>query len=185
MRNRWFKFVVENFKSTLMNHINALISNSLLSGVLWVLLAICAGQNASAQSVQTFKVESPAEAKPLVKDSINNFLSFAPVFAEGKTYLRWLVENDKKDGVFIIERSSDGDSFEALGFKDRVGTDKQVNLFYSYVDDAPPAGFAHYRIMQVGTDHSFNYSSTVKVKTAPAPNTGGNASVGEEAPAEK
>jgi hypothetical protein len=168
-----------------MNHINALIPNNLFSAILWVLLAFCAGQDAAAQTTHTFKVESPKEAQPLVKDSVNNFLSFAPVFAEGKTYLRWLVENDAKDGVFIIERSADGEEFEALGFKDRVGTDKKVNLFYSYVDEAPPTGFAHYRIMQVGTDRTYNFSSVVKVKTAPAGDTGGNASNGNENPGDK
>lgn len=142
------------------------------------------GANTEAQVIdQSFKVAPPSEAQELVKDTVDNFLSFSPVYVEGKTYLRWLVENDRKDGVFIVERSSDGDAFEALGFKDRVGTTKNVNLFYSFVDDAPPAGFAHYRIMQVGTDNTFNYSSVVRVKTGAASNSTGSASVpvdGEE-----
>jgi hypothetical protein len=129
--------------------------------------------NATAQ--QTFKASSPAEAQPLVKDSIDNFLSFSPVFVEGKTYLRWLVQNDRKDGVFIVERSANGTDFEALGFKDRVGTTKSVNLFYSWIDDAPPAGFAHYRVMQVGVDHTFNYSDIVRVKTTASQSSGGSA----------
>lgn len=135
------------------------------------------GAAANAQSNEiSFKVAPPAEAKELVKDSIDNFLSFSPVYVEGKTYLRWLVQNDKKDGVFIVERSEDGDQYEALGFKDRVGSEKNVNLFYSYVDDAPPAGYAHYRIMQVGVDHTFNYSDAVRVKTSAAANSTGSAS---------
>ncbi len=124
---------------------------------------------------QSFKVAPPSEAKPLQKDSIDNFMSFSPIFTEGKTYLRWLVQNDKKDGVFIVERSEDGNQFEALGFKDRIGTDKAVNLFYSWVDDAPPKGYAHYRIMQVGVDNSFNYSDVVRVKTTVTQATGGSA----------
>ncbi|MEX1188598.1 MAG: hypothetical protein WED33_05025 [Bacteroidia bacterium] len=128
-------------------------------------------------SEQTFKVKPPSEAKEMVKDSVDNFLSFSPVYVEGKTYLRWLVGNDKKDGVFIVERSEDGDQFEALGFKDRVGSTKEVNLFYSYVDDAPPVGYAHYRVMQVGVDHTFNYSDVVRVKTAASANSTGSAAV--------
>jgi hypothetical protein len=128
---------------------------------------------------QSFKVDSPEQAQELLRDTVDNFLSFSPVYVEGKTYLRWLVENDRKDGVFIIERSSDGDDFEALGFKDRVGTSKDVNLFYSYVDEAPPVGFAHYRVMQVGTDHTYNYSAVVRVKTSAAVNSTGSASVPE------
>lgn len=136
------------------------------------------GYTSNAQvSEQTFKVQAPSEAQELKQDSIDNFMSFSPVFVEGKTYLRWLVENDKKDGVFIVERSEDGNEFEALGFKDRVGSSKEVKLFYSYIDEAPPAGFAHYRIMQVGVDHTFNYSDVVRVKTSAVTNSTGSASV--------
>lgn len=140
-----------------------------------------AAVNAQAPT-QSFKVEAPSEARSLVKDPVDNFLSFSPVYAEGKTYLRWLVQNDRKDGVFIIERSDDGELFEALGFKDRVGTDKNVNLLYSWIDDAPPAGYTHYRIMQVGIDQTYNYSDVVRVKTAPAEGMGGKA---EEIPSKK
>lgn len=157
-----------NFNSNRISlNLKHLISVSLFLGLLTL------GTELKAQ--QTFKVAPPSEAKPLQKDSVDNFMSFSPVFAEGKTYLRWLVQNDKKDGVFIVERSEDGSQFEALGFKDRIGTDKTVNLFYSWVDDAPPKGFAHYRIMQVGVDNSFNYSDVVRVKTAITPSNGGNA----------
>jgi len=152
------------------SHLSSFFRIAFLSGCL-----LLAGLFTEATAQQTFKVNSPAEAKPLAKDTVDNFLSFSPVFVEGKTYLRWLVQNDRKDGVFIIERSADGNDFEALGFKDRVGTDKDVNLFYSWVDEAPPTGIAHYRVMQVGVDHTFNYSASVRVKTAAAAATGGSA----------
>ena len=160
-----------------MENLNVFLSfNRLLKTTLLGAGLILMSSSVQAQTPQTFKVAPPAEAKPLLKDSVDNFLSFSPVYVEGKTYLRWLVENDAKDGVFIVERSADGNKFEALGFKDRVGTDKSVNLWYSWVDDAPPVGAAHYRIMQVGVDHTFNYSDVVRVKTGAAASTGGNAS---------
>lgn len=118
-----------------------------------------------SQAQQVFKVEPIENAKALSRDSVNNFVSFNPLFVEGKTYLRWLVKNDRKDGVFIIERSDDGNQFEALGFKDRVATQADVNLFYSYIDENPPLEHAHYRVMQVGVDQTYNYSATVRVKT--------------------
>lgn len=101
----------------------------------------------------------------LVPDSVDNFISFSPVYMEGKTYVRWLVKNDRKDGVFIVERSGDGAEFEAMGFRDCVGTQLSVNLFYSYVDEEPLAGYNHYRILQVGADNTYRYSPVVKVKT--------------------
>ena len=148
--------------------------------ILVCLILFVASSLIRVQAQQTLKVIPPSEAQPLSKDSVDNFVSFSPVFAEGKTYLRWLVENDRKDGVFIVERSTDGTEFEALAFKDRVGTDKAVKLFYSWIDDTPPSGFAHYRIMQVGTDHTFNYSDVIRVKTGAAPTTGGSATSAPE-----
>ena len=78
--------------------------------------------------------------------------------------MRWLVSNDEKDGIFIVERSADGIEFEALGFKDRVGSPLCVNLFYSYVDEVPLTGQSYYRIMSVGTDQTFTYSDVVRVQ---------------------
>ncbi len=104
----------------------------------------------------------------LMQDAYNPILSFSPVYNEGKTYVRWLVSNDEKDGIFIVERSADGQEFEALGFKDRVGSPLCVNLFYSFVDEAPIPGENYYRIMTVGTDQTFSYSAVVRVNsTAP------------------
>ncbi len=132
--------------------------------------------DAHAQTTQTFVVAAPSEAPTLIKDDVDNFISFSPVNVEGKVYLRWMVRNDRKDGVYIIERSDDGTNFESLGFKDRVGSDKNIKLFYSWIDVAPPAEEAHYRIMQVGVDRTYTYSDVVRVKTGAAPTVGGNAS---------
>jgi hypothetical protein len=132
--------------------------------------------NANAQTTQTFVVAAPSEAPALIKDAVDNFISFSPVNVEGKVYLRWMVRNDRKDGVYIVERSNDGTNFESLGFKDRVGSDKNIKLFYSWIDVAPPAEEAHYRIMQVGVDRTYTYSDVVRVKTGAAPTVGGNAS---------
>ena len=109
------------------------------------------------------------------EDSVNSFISFSPVYLDGKTYVRWLVKNDKKDGVFVVERSNDGVDFEALGFKDRVGTQLLVNLFYSYIDQEPLQGDNFYRVMQVGSDNSYRYSSVVKVINTGSPVQGGSA----------
>ncbi len=108
----------------------------------------------------------------LTEDSLNTFISFSPVHLNGKTYVRWLVKNDRKDGIFIVERSEDGTDFEALGFRDRVGTELSVNLFYSFVDEEPIAGTSLYRVMQVGADNTYKYSSVVKVKNELNPNRG-------------
>jgi len=116
----------------------------------------------------------------LYQEESNNIVSFSPVYAEGKSYIRWLVQNDEKDGIFIVERSSDGILFEALGFKDRIGSSLCVNLFYSLTDETPFPGTTWYRIMAVSTDQTYSYSSVVRVKTKAAKEPGnGNTVLGE------
>lgn len=110
----------------------------------------------------------------------SNIISFSPVYTDGKTYIRWMVQNDEKDGIFIVEKSSDGVQFEALGFKDRIGSPLCVNLFYSFTDDTPFQGTTWYRIMAVSTDQTYAYSSVVRVKTQPTVEPGQINSVSEE-----
>lgn len=134
-------------------------------------LLICIATFANAQSASASLIDK-TEMK---QDSVNSFISFSPVYLDGKTYVRWLVKNDKKDGVFVVERSADGVDFEALGFKDRVGTQLLVNLFYSFIDQEPLPGQNHYRIMQVGSDNTYRYSSVVKIINTGSPIQGGSA----------
>lgn len=107
----------------------------------------------------------PMSKEGMKQDSLNTFMSFSPVAVNGKVYVRWMVKNDRKDGLFVVERSDDGQQFEALGVKDRVGSQLDVNLFYSYVDELPVQGYGHYRILQVGQDNTYRYSDVVKVKS--------------------
>jgi len=104
-------------------------------------------------------------AAQLKQEDETPIVSFSPVYNGGKTFVRWLVQNDEKDGLFIVERSSDGSQYEALGFKDRVGSSLCVNLFYSFIDEEPLTGQSYYRVMSVGTDQTYSYSDVVRVRT--------------------
>ena len=143
--------------------INKSIGTSIHSMKYLILLLFISlfGISAKAQNKMGKGLIGSAE---LIPDNSNLFVSFSPVFTGGKTYVRWLVSNDEKDGIFIVERSTDGVEFEALGFKDRVGSPLCVNLFYSFVDEAPLTGQSYYRIMSVGTDQTFTYSDVVRVQ---------------------
>lgn len=141
--------------------------------ILFFSVAFCLSTTTS--DAQTSQMPNKAAMK---KDTANTFLSFSPVALEGKVYVRWMVKNDRKDGLFVVERSEDGLSFEALGFKDRIGSQMDVNLFYSYIDESPIAGYGHYRILQVGQDNTYRYSDVVKVKSdIKQENGSGNAAI--------
>lgn len=134
-------------------------------------------QGASAQQKMGTGLVGSAS---LMQDNYNPILSFSPIYNAGKTYVRWLVSNDEKDGIFIIERSADGVEFEALGFKDRVGSPLCVNLFYSFVDETPNPGQNYYRVMTVGTDQTFTYSDIIRVNTGvPEASNSSNAALNE------
>jgi hypothetical protein len=162
-------------KQTTLKNFNIMKSLFTPSKFIVASLFTLAATFANAQSASTGLIDK-TEMK---QDSVNSFISFSPVYLDGKTYVRWLVKNDKKDGVFVVERSADGLDFEALGFKDRVGTQLLVNLFYSFIDQEPLAGENHYRIMQVGADNTYRYSSVVKVINTGSPIQGGSAASAE------
>ncbi len=147
--------------------------------------AICLFLSVATNAQTTNNASAMVGKAGLKQDTANTFISFSPVYLDGKTYVRWLVKNDKKDGVFVVERSADGVDFEALGFKDRVGTQLLVNLFYSFVDEEPLPGDNMYRIMQVGADNTFRYSSVVKVNDTGSSLQGGSAASAPEATQEK
>jgi hypothetical protein len=147
--------------------------------------AMCLLFSVAANAQTTNNASAMVGKAGLKQDTANTFISFSPVYLDGKTYVRWLVKNDKKDGVFVVERSADGVDFEALGFKDRVGTQLLVNLFYSYVDEEPLPGDNMYRIMQVGADNTFRYSSVVKVNNTGSSLQGGSAASAPESIQEK
>lgn len=142
--------------------------------------ALFVTNQAEAQSEKSNAGSVLLEKGKMTEDSVNSFISFSPVYVDGKTYVRWLVKNDKKDGLFVVERSEDGIDFEALGFKDRIGTQLLVNLFYSFVDEEPFAGQTHYRVMQVGADNTYKYSNVVKVNTGGSPSRIDNSAAAPE-----
>jgi hypothetical protein len=127
-------------------------------------LILTSASNLEAQSEKKMGAGLIGSAQ-LIEEKQNPIISFSPVYSSGKTFVRWLVQNDEKDGIFIVERSADGLQYEALGFKDRVGSSLCVNLFYSYVDESPTPGQTYYRVMSVGTDQTFSYSDVVRVRT--------------------
>jgi hypothetical protein len=159
-------------KTTYANQFNTTMKTILFSFSLLFISTLLSAQ----QKMGTGLVGSAS----LMQDNYNPILSFSPVYNGGKTYVRWLVSNDEKDGIFIIERSADGVEFEAMGFKDRVGSPLCVNLFYSFVDETPIPGENYYRVMTVGTDQTYTYSDVIRVKAdIPEASNPSNAAINE------
>jgi hypothetical protein len=77
----------------------------------------------------------------------NDFIkSFDLIEAEGKIYLKWLVNGEKQDCVFQIQRSKDGVNYKTIAYKQGVGTDVSIDLLYCYTDEKPDSRTVYYRI---------------------------------------
>ena len=85
--------------------------------------------------------------------SITNYTT---VYNSGKVFLNWTAKNEPADCIYIIERSGDAREFQSVGVKEGIGT--SIELFYSWMDDAPPAGFAYYRVKKIAKDGTQFYS---------------------------
>lgn len=87
-----------------------------------------------------------------------SIFNYTTVYNSGKVFLNWTAKDEPADCIYIVERSSDGRQFESVGVKEGIGTN--VELFYSWMDQAPPAGFAYYRVNKITKDGTQFYSAT-------------------------
>ena len=87
-----------------------------------------------------------------------SIFNYTTIYNSGKVFLNWTAKDEPADCIYIVERSSDGRQFESVGVKEGIGTN--VELFYSWMDQAPPAGFAYYRVKKITKDGTQFYSAT-------------------------
>jgi len=82
--------------------------------------------------------------------------------------LAWSTATETNNAGFDVERSTDGETFTAIGFEPGVGTTEEAQS-YRFVDrDAPFATTLFYRLRQVDTDGTFEYSPVVEVQVKPS-----------------
>lgn len=104
-----------------------------------------------------------ATTSPLVyaasySQQATSIFNYSTIYNSGKVFLNWTAKDEPADCIYIVERSSDGRQFESVGVKEGIGTN--VELFYSWMDQAPPAGFAYYRVKKITKDGTQFYSAT-------------------------
>jgi hypothetical protein len=71
--------------------------------------------------------------------------------------LTWSTASEINNDFFTIERSLDGQNFEAIGIVDGAGNSNQV-LNYRMIDTNPAQGYNYYRLKQTDFDGNFDYS---------------------------
>jgi hypothetical protein len=119
--------------------------------IMVICLLMAATGIASGQEASTNQIA-------LVSAHTTNIYNYTTVYNSGKVFVNWTARQEPADCIYIVERSSDGRTFESVGVKEGIGTD--LELFYSWMDHTPPAGFAFYRVKKITKDGTQMYSST-------------------------
>jgi len=89
-------------------------------------------------------------------------VSFFAIAKENRVELRWATATETNNYGFEIQRSLDRISFTTIGFVKGNGT-TSIPKSYQFVDRNVCFGTYYYRLKQVDTDGSFEYSNVVKV----------------------
>lgn len=80
----------------------------------------------------------------------------------GKTVLSWATASEQNTNNFIVEYSTNGTQFNAIGEVAAAGNSSSSKT-YSWVHEAPGRGFLFYRIRQVDIDGQFTYSKIIQL----------------------
>lgn len=74
----------------------------------------------------------------------------------------WITVSEINSDYFVVERTTDGVQFEAIGTMDAVGTTSDQN-HYEMIDEHALAGTSYYRLKEVDLDGTFTYSELKSV----------------------
>lgn len=88
--------------------------------------------------------------------------SFTAGTASDAVVTRWTTGSEKDNDYFVVERSGDGLTFEAIGRKDGAGTTDGPQR-YDFTDEQPLKGNNYYRLRQTDFDGKIAYSPVVMV----------------------
>ncbi len=93
------------------------------------------------------------------------FISFTGKMVNGQVHLNWTTTAEINNDKFIVERSCDAETWEAIGEVDGIGnTNALVN--YSYKDNSYSCDAIYYRLKQVDINGFYAYSTIVAIQTS-------------------
>ncbi len=108
-------------------------------------------------------------------NSINIFDALLPITLSSFTaqennnqvQLNWSTTGETGSDAFVIERSTDGDSFTAID-KVAAAGNTTTAVQYSYTDKQPAVGKNYYRLKMTDLDGQYTYSKTVVINKGAA-----------------
>ncbi len=91
-----------------------------------------------------------------------SLVSFWGKQVQQKVELQWLTASETNNAYFMIERASGDLDFRAIGKINGSGNSQQTRQ-YRVFDEIPQKGINYYRLKQVDTDSTINYSKIIQV----------------------
>jgi len=92
-------------------------------------------------------------------------LFFDAIALEGMISVQWATSMEENFYQFLVQRSSDGLTFEDIGAVEGQGFNiYDIESKYSFLDEAPLLGMNYYRLKAVDLDNSYEYSAVKAVK---------------------
>jgi len=88
--------------------------------------------------------------------------TFSARIIDKKVMLNWETATEVRNYGFDVEKSIDGKNFNKLGFVQGNGNSNS-NKYYSFEDNSPETGINYYRLKQIDTDGSFEYSKIISL----------------------
>jgi hypothetical protein len=87
---------------------------------------------------------------------------FSVSLLQGTIQLNWGTSLEVGSKSFVIEKSSNGRDFSAIGEVDAAGS-TYLKMSYSFIDNAVAPGASYYRLRMVDIDGQFEYSRIVYI----------------------
>ncbi|MBK5284111.1 MAG: T9SS type A sorting domain-containing protein, partial [Bacteroidia bacterium] len=129
----------------------------------WALNGVCDVASSSTVTRRTamtgFSVFATAQTGTALPITL---LNFDAVTKGSGVMTTWVTSSEINNDYFVIERSQDGEHFEAVGTRKGAGN-SSTTLHYSMLDVKPFAGVSYYRLRQVDFNGSESKSQLVAV----------------------
>lgn len=89
-----------------------------------------------------------------------SLLNFNAARAETTVLLTWQTAMELNNAYYTIERSTEGNQFEAIGKLEGSGTSSTIKT-YQFEDESAPTGTVYYRLQQTDIDGQCTYSKII------------------------
>jgi len=124
----------------------------LVEAVVFILMMATAGSTFAQQPANSTMMLAGTE------QAGTQIMNYSTVYNSGKVFINWTAKDEPADCIYVVERSSNDKEYTSVGVKEGIGSD--IELFYSWVDQAPPAGYVYYRIKKITKDGTQIFSAS-------------------------